>query len=63
MLVTWIMIFVVGMSLALLWALAKRLVSLPRVDWTPWINAPLAGATMALAAFAVGRSIVRPVST
>ena len=49
-------------ALALLWALANRLVSLPQVDWTPWINAPLAGTTMALAAFAVGRSIVRPVA-
>lgn len=61
-LVTWIMIFVIGMALALAWALVTRLVSLPHVDWTGWINAPLVAATMALAAYAAGRSIVRPVA-
>lgn len=61
-LVTWIMVFVIGLILALAWALANRLVRLPNVDWTPWINAPLAAGTMAVAAYAVGRSIVRPVT-
>lgn len=61
-LVTWIMLFVIGLVLALAWALVSRIVTLPHVDWTRWLNAPLASGTMALAAYAVGRSVVRPVA-
>ena len=61
-LVTWVMVFVIGIALALAWAVVSRLVTLPRVDWTGWINGPLVAGTMALAAYAVGRSIVRPVA-
>ena len=61
-LVTWIMVFVIGIALALAWALVNRVVTLPHVDWTRWINAPLVAGTMALAAYSVGRSVVRPVA-
>lgn len=61
-LVTWIVVFVIGVALGLAWALVSRLVALPHVDWTGWINAPLVGITMALAAYAVGRAVVRPVA-
>lgn len=61
-LATWIMVFVVGLALALAWSLLTRLVTLPHVDWTGLINAPLAAGTMAIAAYAVGRGLVRPVA-
>ncbi|MEO8247637.1 MAG: permease prefix domain 1-containing protein [Chloroflexota bacterium] len=60
-LVTWVLVFVIGLALALAWALVSRLVTLPHIE-TGWVNAPLVAGTMALAAFAVGRSIVRPVA-
>jgi hypothetical protein len=61
-LVTWIMIFVLALALGLAWALVNRLVPLPRTEWPQWINPLLGALTMATAAYAVGRSIVRPVA-
>lgn len=61
-LVCWGVAYVLTMALGLAWALANRLVVLPQIDWTPLLNAPLVALIMAVAAYAVGRSVVRPVA-
>ncbi len=62
-LATWVLIFVIGIALALPWTLANRVFGLGAIDWTLLTNGPLAGLTMSLAAYAVGRTIVRPVAS
>ena len=62
LLTTLVIVFTIGLALALLYALANRFISMPRITFGPAWEGVLVASATGVAAYAVGRALPTPVA-